>query len=528
MYLSRFQMTSILEPFLSKRSPNETGTCSVYANVNVVKNVENNEDDVFTIKDDTAETSYNIKAPTVIASQIKITSSNTEIDNDNKNAVNKSYCDSNYIRKVNPLTLDQISTLSISLRTPFGNVPIGTSYYNYTDDNGVIQGVPAAKINGGNFFYSDRAYFTNPISIYGTRNIEFNTNAKGQIAESAYPQGKLSNLVPSTITSPQLNTLLVQGLGDNVCPTYNYCQNNFIRDGASTVKFGGLEISNANDEFRFSLFSANNRNYLRILQNNSQFIYFRNDLVQIPTKLGIGYTGIQFNTNERENKVSGIFPQGLLKNLVPSTITSDELASYAQYNIMDNVCPTYQFTENTYVKKSDYPSSGIIAHKKIGSLTSVSDSGYIEKKVVSETLTPFFSTSLDFNAFPTPNTDDMLEISINGQIQIISYTGSLVTTFIGKSAGVAGLISLFLKLKDEKNKEIGIPLNWAVISYDNSTMIESATISINTTTKIPATQVLTETMPTTGIIQYYSANYTNNNLRFYPNFDIYATLIRTT
>lgn len=222
-------MTSILEPFLSKRSPNETGTCSVYANVNVVKNVENNEDDVFTIKDDTAETSYNIKAPTVIASQIKITSSNTEIDNDNKNAVNKSYCDSNYIRKVNPLTLDQISALSISLRTPFGDVPIGTSYYNYTDDNGVIQGVPAAKINGGNFFYNDRAYFTNPISIYGTRNIEFNTNAKGQIAESAYPQGKLSNLVTSTITSAQMSSLITNNLLDNVCPTYLFTENTYLK-----------------------------------------------------------------------------------------------------------------------------------------------------------------------------------------------------------------------------------------------------------------------------------------------------------
>ena len=522
-------MTSILEPFLSKRSPNETGTCSVYANVNVVKNVENNEGDVFTIKDDTAETTYNIKAPTVEANQVKITSSNTEIDNDDKNAVNKSYCDNNYIKKTDPLRLDQISALSISLRTPYGDVPIGTSYYNYTDSDGVIHGVPAVKINGGNYFYNDRAYFTKPISIYGTRNIEFNTNAIGQIADSGYPQGKLSNLVTSTITTTQLNTLLVQGLGDNVCPTYNYCQNNFIRDGASSVKFGGLEISNADDVFKFSIFSSNGKTYLRMLQNNSQFIYFRDDLIQIPTKLGISNGGgIQFNTNESGGKIASVYPQGVLKNLVPSTITSDELASYTQYNIMDNVCPTYQFTENTYVKKSDYPSSGIIAHKKIGSLTSVADSGYIEIKVVSEALTSFFSTSLDFNTFPTPNTDDMLEISINGQIQIISYTGSLVTTFIGKSAGVAGLISLFLKLKDENNKKIGIPLNWAVISYDNSTMIESAIISINTTTKLPATQVLTDTIPTTGIIQYYSANYTNNNLRFYPNFDIYATLIRTT
>lgn len=516
-------MTSILEPFLSKRSPNETGTCSVYANVNVVKNVENNEDDVFTIKDDTAETSYNIKAPTVIASQIKITSSNTEIDNDNKNAVNKSYCDSNYIRKVNPLTLDQISALSISLRTPFGDVPIGTSYYNYTDDNGVIQGVPAAKINGGNFFYSDRAYFTNPISIYGTRNIEFNTNARGQIAESAYPQGKLSNLVPSTITSPQLNTLLVQGLGDNVCPTYNYCQNNFIRDGASTVKFGELEISNANDEFRFSLFSTNNRNYLRILQNNSQFIYFRNDLVQIPTKLGIGSTGIQFNTNESGGKNAGVYPQGLLKNLVPSTITSDELASYARYNIMDNVCPTYQYCENTYAKIGSGPD--MTGYQKILMRKRLRKNGetYVTAVLKKEKETTFIESTVDFSDFPTPNEDDELEFWIMGYIDIAKGKdsgSSTPLTVAGKGDGVAGLISLNYVI----NNKTSIPLNWSV-KYATS---DTAYITINTVGRVFASKILSGTLPTKTTLSYYSVNYTNNPLLFTINLEVYATLIRTT
>lgn len=216
-------MTSILEPFLSKRSPNETGTCSVYANVNVVKNVENNEDDVFTIKDDTAETTYNIKAPTVKASQVKITSSNTEIDNDGKNGVNKSYCD-----------------------------------------------------------------------------------------------------------------------------------NNYIRDGASTVTFGGLNISTVDNVFRFAFFSNTGKTYLRMLHNNSQFIYFNKDMIQIPIKLAISNSyGIQFNTSESGSKNSVYYPQGRLKNLVPSTITNDELSSYVKFNILDNVCPTYQFTENTYLKGTE-------------------------------------------------------------------------------------------------------------------------------------------------------------------------------
>lgn len=92
-------MTSILEPFASKKRPNETGTCSVYASVNkIVKNVENNEGSVFTIEGNTAETTYNLKAPAVETNQFKITASNAEIDKNNSNAVNKNYCDSRYAK----------------------------------------------------------------------------------------------------------------------------------------------------------------------------------------------------------------------------------------------------------------------------------------------------------------------------------------------------------------------------------------------------------------------------------------------
>lgn len=134
----------------------------------------------------------------------------------------------------------------------------------------------------------------------------------------------------------------------------SYCDSNYIRDGASTVTFGGLNISNVDNVFRFAFFSNAGKTYLRMLHNNSQFIYFNKNLIQIPTKLGIssGY-GIQFNTNENGGKNVGVYPQGVLKNLVPSTITNDELSSYVKYSLLDNVCPTYQFCQNTYLRKSD-------------------------------------------------------------------------------------------------------------------------------------------------------------------------------
>ena len=134
----------------------------------------------------------------------------------------------------------------------------------------------------------------------------------------------------------------------------SYCDSNYIRDGASTVTFGGLNISNVDNEFRFAFFSNDGKTYLRMLHNNSQFIYFNKNLIQIPTKLGISNIyGIQFNTNEKGSKTSIYYPQGRLTNLVPSTITNDELSSYVKYSLLDNVCPTYQFCQNTYLRKSD-------------------------------------------------------------------------------------------------------------------------------------------------------------------------------
>lgn len=352
-------MTSILEPFASKRRPNETGTCSVYASVNVTKNVENNEGDVFTIKDDTAETTYNLKAPVVEAEQFKITASNAEIDKDENNAVNKRYLKEKFIGKdVKSITVDKVTTKNLTLKHQNG---LYSEIYimNFTKP-GIGTPFPAISMNYL-FSLQDRTLFRTPITLVNsTSGIEFNANQWGEQDSSDYPTTKLVNLVTSEISTDEMNNMTNNNILDNVCPTYKYCENNYIRNGASTVKFGGLDISNANDEFKFSLFSSNNRNYLRILHNNSQFIYFRNDLVQIPTKLGIGYSGIQFNTNESGGKNAGVYPQGLLKNLVPSTITSDELASYARYNIMDNVCPTYQYCENTYAKKSDISSSPTI------------------------------------------------------------------------------------------------------------------------------------------------------------------------
>ena len=515
-------MTSILEPFASKRRPNETGTCSIYASVNVTKNVENNEGDIFTIKDDTAETTYNLKAPAVETNQFKIVASNTEIDKDNSNAVNKSYCDNNYIKNANPLKLDTVSASKITIRNSLGDNDINTVAYTRVE-NGQIVGETGIGINGL-ICLMDRTILAKPLTVNSNAGIEFNVNNQGKAWNSNYPQGKLSNLVPSTITTAQLNTLSVQGLTDNVCPTYNYCQNNFIRNGASSVKFGGLEISNADDEFKFSLFSSNGKTYLRILQNNSQFIYFRNDLVQIPTKLGISNGGgIQFNTNESGGKTSIYYPQGRLTNLVPSTITNDEMSSYVKFKVLDNVCPTYQYCENTYAKIGSGPDmtgyQKILMRKRLWNIAQ----RVFTRTLVKEEQTVFNTDTIDVSDFPTPTEDDDFELWIRGTIEISKGKDSGSTTPLtvaGKGDGTAGLISLDFQINE---KDISIPLNWSVI-YANS---DKVYISINTVAKVFASEVLTGKLPTTARIIYYSANYTNNPLICELNIKVYGTLITT-
>ena len=72
--------------------------------------LEDNSSGLFTMNEDKSAIQTKDGVP-LEASQFKITSSNTEINNDDKNAVNKSYCDSNYVKNgITSLTLNEIST----------------------------------------------------------------------------------------------------------------------------------------------------------------------------------------------------------------------------------------------------------------------------------------------------------------------------------------------------------------------------------------------------------------------------------
>lgn len=212
-------MTSILEPFASKKRPNETGTCSVYASVNVTKNIENNEESVFTIEDDTATTTFSLVAPSIsVGNPIE-----------DKNAVNKEYCDKNYIRN----GVSELSVNNLIINEPdknnyykFNIWNIGTPYLSlYESQNNTTEKI--LQINKTHLLLNS----TN-LSLQTERSINFNTNFYAEPSDKTIPQGKLCNLIPSNITSNQLTALEKANKLDNVCPTYQYCENTYAKIGS--------------------------------------------------------------------------------------------------------------------------------------------------------------------------------------------------------------------------------------------------------------------------------------------------------
>ena len=224
-------MTSILEPFLSKRSPNETGTVSVYASVN--RPAENNADSFFQADGGTIATSYNISAPGMSVSQITSDSS----------VVNKGYVDSNistvlesvdgeYQRKdSNSLNIkNRLSTFNLSI-VPYtidGEGTIGR-FLEFSQDGARFMDMNKTNSRGINC-YSD-------IGIGNTYFICFNRNNIGGVSNRSRPSGKLNNLILSTTTQSEIASLTNVGLLDNVCPTYKYCEDTYAKssDLASLV-----------------------------------------------------------------------------------------------------------------------------------------------------------------------------------------------------------------------------------------------------------------------------------------------------
>lgn len=198
--------------------------------------LEDNSSGLFAMNEDNSAIQTKDGVP-LEASQFKITSTNTEINNDDTNAVNKSYCDSNYIKK-------GISTLTLS--SVIWSLQDGRFVSELIKKPSDTENPWAFRIrddtNQAIVMDRNRVHVNN-LSLLGTKHILFNTDYQGLKHQTNYPEGKLTNLVPSTITTAQLTALTTNSLLDNVCPTYQFCQNTYLRksDAETTyAKTGAL------------------------------------------------------------------------------------------------------------------------------------------------------------------------------------------------------------------------------------------------------------------------------------------------
>ena len=234
------------------------------ANINLT---DSNSSELFTTNDDKTAIQTKDGIP-LEASQFRITSTNAEIGKNNSNAVNKSYCDSNYIKN---------SATELTLNNLIIKSPAYDNKYIFEIIKHTGQDVTSLRIrdtSGQAAILNSNHLYANGFSLLGTKFINFNTNYLMNQQKTEYPQGKLTNIVPSDITTDQMTNLTNDNLLDNVCPTYKYCENTYAKkaDSGSSAQYT-----------RYYQNSTDNKNfYIRNITSQSKGSHFE---IPLPSRI---------------------------------------------------------------------------------------------------------------------------------------------------------------------------------------------------------------------------------------------------
>ena len=283
-------------------------------------NTEINGDDTNAVNKSYCDSNYVKNGITSLTlNQIKITASNTEINSDDTNVVNKSYCDSNYIKNIDSLTLNEISTTSITLTDPNGNGTIEVTPLVANNASGTPEIATGVEVNDGNVFMNGRAYFKNPISIHPNKSIIFNSDFRGAVGTDDQPQGQLTNLIPSTITTEQMSALKTASLLDNVCPTYKYCEKTYVKKGESGSS--GSSLTNPGWQ-TFSVYTTDGNDLKTQLTNVSMKIGGSHITIPIPTTINSTILIMSVNFTVRSTNKTALNALGCTLNSLPGSITS--------------------------------------------------------------------------------------------------------------------------------------------------------------------------------------------------------------
>ena len=123
-------------------------------------------------------------------------------------------------------------------------------------------------------------------------------------------------------------------------------------------------ITGNNDEIDLNENNAVNKRYLinKINNLNNKFMtqtqcdnrYLKNDITSLNLNDLKISSGIDFNTSENGDINNINYPKTNLKNLITSDITQTQINQLDSDKFLDNVCPTYQYCDNTYLKQTSY------------------------------------------------------------------------------------------------------------------------------------------------------------------------------
>ena len=130
------------------------------------------------------------------------------------------------------------------------------------------------------------------------------------------------------------------------------------------IETNNFIISGTDDEIDSNENNAVNKRYLinKITPLDNKFMtqaqcdnrYLKNDITSLNLNDLKISSGIDFNTSENGDTINDNYPKTNLKNLVTSKITQTQINQLATAKYLDNVCPTYAYCNNTYLKQSSY------------------------------------------------------------------------------------------------------------------------------------------------------------------------------
>lgn len=279
---------------------------------------------------------------------------------------------------------------------------------------------------------------------------EGNITTKGSINVDGVINGTCSNALHANTADSvtDIDPSLITQIENQVITK---CDDKYMKNNITSLSLDELTVNSSSGTPALkitteTLTGTTEPNVLFMYSNGSStrtIMAMNNDRIYSAKPMAFPFGGgIQFNTQDNGNVSWNDLPQTILMNLVPSTINETQL-SYMK-TMLDCICPTYQYCENTYAKTDDVDSIYETLDTKVNNTdlttnyytkTEVdakieSSSGIHQKHILNDKLTTTTTSIKD-----SKNLTDLAKMNVNSKVQsgcwninfriILSLTSSL-------------------------------------------------------------------------------------------------------